>query len=163
MAYSFSDFGGIKTDYDEIEDISTDRTAQEVNQCFASVAASCTIVPNYIIVLNCITSTDNLVVAHVRSQYPNVSVSDITCVADGDSGLFYVTLPTSVIDQMGATITTSIEFAGSNYNKSIDGYIRDVSLSTDTNVINVQCYIPDSGSNESFRVGDQLIINIWTT
>jgi hypothetical protein len=167
MSYTFSDFGGLKVDYDEIENPNTDRTADEVNKAFASIASSCSVIPDYVIVLRGVSDAD-LAVVFVRSQYPNISVDDIS-ITFGEDGLYYINLPSTVITNMGVTKTTSIEFTSLTNNFKYTSFYHAIEVDTETDNQIIQLQFYKIASDGTFTVkddvadGEIITINVWTT
>lgn len=100
-ALSYEEVGGTKSDYAPIVDASTDRAADDVNKVFCSVAEMSRMCPRFWCkVTTTATGPTATIVAWEavwKGSTPTVPVLTYT----GLTGVWEITLPTSVNDEMG--------------------------------------------------------------
>lgn len=115
LPITYTTLGGTKTDYTAIVDSSTDRSASEINQAFSTISEVSNTAPKFICKLACTSSAITL-----TSYAKFWNTGSTPTVAKNATGKYTITLPATVVDNLGSTISTNISYVFGSVSKDSD-------------------------------------------
>ncbi len=157
---SFSTFGGAKTDYQPVENPSTDYAAAQLNPAFCDVAETTRTVPRGFVRMTCAASTGGLVLVDWDAVWKGAT-GTLPVLGRTSTGVFTITLPTTVSDEFNSTqgltlnhtvnirAVIGLEIEGGTF-----GFINGTP--TSANVITVQ--LAGSGGSASDFAGTNIVV-----
>ncbi len=117
---SFDSLGGAKTDYVAIVDPQTDRSADEVNAAFCSLAEMTNTTPQAIVQWTC-SATGSIVPTFHRALWGS-TLAVIPTVTNVSAGVYTVTFPASFVDGLGNTVPVNLKAGVSSLNGTAAGF-----------------------------------------
>lgn len=133
---SFDTYGGSKSDFTTVVDPTTDRSAAEVNAAFASVASMTrTVTRAYLQFTGASTS---FVVPNYHNSNWGSSLSVIPIIQRSTTGVFDITFPATVVDELGATQALNLTMGWGNIEGDTLAFIQVTKVTS--NVFRVNLY-----------------------
>lgn len=120
LPITYTTLGGSKTDYAPVIDSSTDRSATEVNNAFSTIAEISSTAPKFVCKLSCTSSAITLV-SYSKFWYSGTTPT----VAKPATGKYTLTLPATVTDNLGSTISTNVGYVIGSISKNSDAVIGE--------------------------------------
>ena len=108
---SLSVYGGALNDYFPVEDPSTDRAAAAANQGYASTAAATHTVGRAWVRFVTSATTPALTIVNSNDSVWGNAIGVLPVLARVSAGVFTVTWPATIIDELGATHTINLRRA----------------------------------------------------
>ncbi len=131
--YTLSTYGGAMANYAPVEDPTTDRDATAANQAYASAAAATHTTPRAWARFTAAASTGAMVlVAHDAVWGTSVPPT----LARTSAGIFTVTWPATITDELGTVQTVALRAATATYEGAV-AYFAGASATVNIATINV--------------------------
>lgn len=104
---SFDDYGGEKQDYSPPEDVTTDRSAAEINPAFADVAAMTRMIPRAYVAFTADGGGPACTIVDSDAVWGNATAVLPVLTYNGD-GDYTVEWPSTIVDELGNTVSVNL-------------------------------------------------------